>query len=160
MVWDLTHYVDGIATRVAVKRLTVGDGVRIDSEQDAISRRDDLEGRALLNLRQLPLWAVATVRAERAPLAEAPPARDGGYDFPDDLLWEPIPLTEAAYLSLDELLLWAWLGEILTKNPHRNTSYEALKKALSRVTPATASAAPSNGSATPDSSSEPIRSAG
>jgi hypothetical protein len=160
-MWDLTHYADGIATRIAVKRLTVGDGVRIDSEQDAISLRDDLEGRALLNLRQLPLWAVATVRAECAPLSEAPLERaEGGYDFPDDLPWEPIPLTEAAYLSLDELLLWAWLGEILTKNPHRNTSYEALKKALSRVTPATASAAPSNGSATPDSSSEPIRSAG
>ena len=123
-----------VAYRITVRRLTVGDGVAVDSEQDTIATREDVAGRLLLTLRNFPLLRHATVSAERAMLDEAPPAdADGTPVFPDDVSWQAFDLTEEAFLSLDEMVSWAWLGAVLDKNPHRNSSYEALKKALSRA---------------------------
>lgn len=148
------------AYRIEVKALTVGEGVAVDSEQDALTRRD-ITGRLLLTLQAWPLLKYATVRADVAVLAEAPEVdSDGTPLFPADTTWTPFDMTEEAFLDLPELVSWAWHRRVLDVNPHRNTSYEALKKALSRVRPAPSSATPTTASETPDTSDAPESRAG
>lgn len=148
------------AYRIEVKALTVGEGVAVDSEQDAMTRRD-INGRLLLTLQAWPLLKYATVRADVAALDQAPAVDDDGTpQFPPEMDWVPLEMTEDMFLNLPELVSWAWHRRVLDVNPHRNTSYEALKKALSRVRPAPSSATPTTASETPDTSDEPVSPAG
>ena len=158
MAWDIELYDPETHTayRVTAKRLTVGDGVAVDTAQDALARREDLQGRALLNGQNYPLLRYGTRLAECAPCPDEPATTEtGDLVWPADLVWTPLELTEAVYLALDELLAWAWLGAVLTKNPHRRSSYEALKKKSPTAAPALTSAPPTPASSTsgPDAAS-------
>jgi len=158
MAWDVDFIDEDTLTayRIRVKRLTVGDGVQVDTDQDAIANdREDLTGRALLNMRNYPLLQHATHQAECVTLDTLPSVTDADVlVLPDDLDWQPFELTETAFLGLSELLMWAWLGAIYQRNPHRSASYETLKKVLRRETPETASAPNTNGAALPASALE------
>lgn len=134
-MFNVTFYDDdtGLAYRVRVKRLTVGDAVQADMLGDEIAGRDDLTGRVLLALAQVyPFLKYATAICERAPL-DAPPVEkldSGDPAVPDDAAWETFDLTEAVFLDLPELLVLRWQYEAIQKNPHRDPAYEALKKKL------------------------------
>lgn len=135
--WNVTFYDDdtGYAYRVQVKRLTVGDAVQADMLGDEITRRDTLRGRELLTLSQIyPFMKFATAESERAVVEEAiEEVNDTGDPVvPDDAEWEPFELTEAAFLILPEFLALRWQHEAILKNPHRDPTYEALKKKLLR----------------------------
>lgn len=158
MSWDVTFVDEDTLTayRIQVKRLTVGDGVQVDTEQDAITNdRPDLTGRALLNMRHYPLLKHATKQAECAVLSELPElGEENDGTLPDEWDWHPFELTEAVFMNLSELLMWAWLGSIYQRNPHRSATYDTLKKALRREQPTTASAPSTSDDAPPASASE------
>jgi len=134
-MWHVTFYDDdtGLAYRVRVKRLTVGDAVQADMLGDDIAQREALQGRALLTLAQVyPFVRYATAECQRAPM-DTPPtekAETGDPVLPDDLDWEAFDLTENEFLILPELLALRWQYEAIRKNPHRDPAYEALKKKL------------------------------
>ncbi|MHC4301327.1 MAG: hypothetical protein ACYS7Y_29005 [Planctomycetota bacterium] len=131
-MWNVTFYDDdtGYAYRVRVKRLTVGDSLQADTLSDDITRRESLNGRALLTLSQVyPFVRYATATCERALLDGAPPIGESGDPVvPDDVEWQAFELTEGEFLALPEFLALRWQYEVIQKNPHRDPTYEALKK--------------------------------
>jgi hypothetical protein len=139
MTWHVTHYDDdtGYAYRVRVKRLTVGDAVRADMLGDDISRRDDaLTGREYLILVQVyPFIKSCTVVCERG-ILDNPPTETGESGdpiIPDDAGWEAFDLTEAVFMDLPEWLVLRWQHEAIQKNPHRDPTYDLLKKKALRA---------------------------
>jgi hypothetical protein len=128
--------------RITTKRLTVGDGIAIDTLQDDLARRDSLQGRELLHMvNHYPLIKYGTAAAERAILTMMPETSPEGVPvLPDDLIWQPVDITETVFLTLDEWLFWNWLSAVLIKNPHRDQSYEQLKKNVMAVLQAQTSA--------------------
>ncbi|MHC4617386.1 MAG: hypothetical protein ACYTEQ_06490 [Planctomycetota bacterium] len=131
--WHATFYDDEtrIAYRVRVKRLTVGDAVAADMLSDDVSRRDELQGRELLTLARLyPLLRYATSVCEYVPMDEPPQEKfdTGDPVLPDDVEWKPFNLTESAFMALPEWFVVRWQVEAIRKNPHRDPTYEALKK--------------------------------
>lgn len=135
--WDVTYYDEeaGAVYRIAARRMTVRDGIRLGELEDAVAERDDLEGRALIALAHYyPLLACATRAAERAAV-DAPPATDEGGELvlPDDVSWHPLELTEDQYLDLPDFLMWSWYTAVIRKNPQYDRSYEVLKKSLTRL---------------------------
>lgn len=147
-MWHVTFYDDdtGYAYRVRVKRLTVGDSIRADMLGDDITRREDLAGRELLALSQVyPFIRFSTAACERALLDAAPDSgTTGDPDVPDDADWQTFDLTEGEFLNLPEFLSLRWQHEAIGKNPHRDPTYEAIKKKLLMARQAPVSAPPTN----------------
>jgi len=132
MRWDVTFYneQEGRLYRVAAKRLTVGEGITVDQQQDELALREGLEGRLLLMMLNYPLLLHATERIEWASRAEEP-EREGDLHQMDEVWqWVPLELTEDRFLKLDEFAMWGWLTAVYHYNPHRDRSYESIKKAL------------------------------
>ena len=135
MTWSVTFYDDetGYAYRVRCKRLTVGDAVQADMLGDEISRREALQGRELLTLSQIyPFVRYATAVSERTVLDDPPTETNENGDpvLPDDANWEVYELTEAEFFTASEWFMLRWQTEAIRKNPHRDPTYEALKKKL------------------------------
>lgn len=132
--WHVTFFDDetGYAYRVRCKRLTVGDAVQADMLGDEITRRDTLHGRELLTLSQIyPFVRYATAASERTILDDAPETNGTGDPIlPDDAEWEVYDLTEAEFMIVPEWFMLRWQTEAILKNPHRDPTYEALKKKL------------------------------
>lgn len=155
-MWDVLWFDEdtGLAYRVAVRRMTIADGIAAESLQDEIARRD-VRGRLLLRLLDYALLRYATARAERAALSEPPHLdEDGSPQLPDDAGWQPLDLAdEEAFLALPEWLFWLWLTEFFRKNPQYDRSYEVLKKSVLKAMPASESESNSSASASAETSS-------
>lgn len=133
MIWDIL-WIDEVehrAYRIALKRMTIADGIAAETLQDEIARREDLHGRLLLRLMDYALLRHATQRAEQADLPESEKISVEELEkFP--LEWRELPFQrEEEFLALPELLFWMWLAEFERKNPQYSRSYEVLKKSPS-----------------------------
>lgn len=119
-----------IAWRITTKRLTVGDGIAVDTLQDELTNR--LDGREMLKMvNQYALLKFATARVETAQLDCEPGLdADGSPVMPDTVQWHEVEITESLFMGLDEYLSYLWVSKVLEKNPHRDQSYELLKKNL------------------------------
>lgn len=137
MIQPLLWFDDDTLTlyRITVRRMTIGDAVAMGTMQDAIAKREDLEGRRLLTLSsKYPLLYHATARFARTSLDVAPViTEDGAIIEPEAATWQEIDLTEAEFWNLPDLLLWQWLAAVIERNPQYDTSYETLKKNLMTV---------------------------
>ncbi len=155
-MWDVLWFDEdaGLAYRVAVRRMTIADGIAAESLQDEIAKRD-VRGRLLLRLLDYALLRHATAHAERAALSELPVvAEDGTPELPDDADWQAFDLVdEDTFLALPEWLFWLWLTAVMNKNPQYDRSYEALKKNALRARPASESESGSSESAGAESPS-------
>lgn len=131
-MWDVLFYdeTQQRAYRLQTKRLTVGDGVALDSLQDEIAGRESLTGRALISFaNNYPLMRYGTAQVEVAALSLAPDRdEDDNPLIPDEAIWQTAELTEAAYWDLDEVLLYLWLEAVVKRNPHRDPLLDLLKK--------------------------------
>lgn len=142
-----------LAYRITAKRLTVGEGVAVDSEQDEIVQRPELSSRQLLALQHYPLVKHGLSQFDSVQLDDEPEFDgDGNPVLADDLDWHPVELTEKSYLELDELVSLVARGAVIKANPHRDPSYEALKKAFRRESHRPANQPPLSESATTDNS--------
>jgi hypothetical protein len=139
MEWDI-QYFDAdthIGYRIRTKRLTVRDALAMDTLTDDTSKREDIQGREYLLLAQdFPLVKFGTAVLETVVLDDAP-VFDKGWQWPDDAAWTAQTVTEDIILDVPDLLFRAWVGAVLARNPHRDGSYEALKKRLATDAPAT-----------------------
>jgi hypothetical protein len=139
-MWDVRWFDEDTMTayRVAVKRMTVGDGVAIGMLEDELAQREDLTGRLFLRLFQdYPLLRYGTRRAEQAVLSEVPAQDEAGDPIlPDEADWQELELTETTFMALPEWLFWLWLTAIIRKNPQYDRSYAALKKSALTERPA------------------------
>lgn len=138
-----THYV----YRITARRLTMRDGAAVDEAQADLARRD-LPDAEFLMLRQYPLVRFGTREAERAQLEGVPEFQNRELVLPEGLSWEPYLPTEDEFADLDELLGRLWVGAVITRNPHRDLSYEVLKKRVSTEAPPTPSSGTTSGSGT------------
>jgi hypothetical protein len=128
-MWNVAFYDDetNTAYRIACKRLTIRDGALVDGDTDALTQ--DYDGRLLLALRRWPLMRYATKQAQRALLADAPLYDERGIPLiPSDAPWEEFELTLDAFQDLGEIIALLWYQAALQANPHRDASYELLKK--------------------------------
>jgi len=155
-MWDVLWFDEdaGLAYRVAVRRMTIADGIAAESLQDEIAKRD-VRGRLLLRLLDYALLRYATAHAERAALSEPPYLdEDGTPQLPDDAGWQPLDLAdEGVFLALPEWLFWLWWTAVMQKNPQYDRSYEALKKNVLKAMPASESESGSSESAGAESPS-------
>jgi hypothetical protein len=159
-MWNVALYDDetNTAYRIACKRLTIRDGALVDSETDALTR--DFEGRLLLALRRYPLTRYGTKQAQRAVLAEAPPYDERGIPLiPPDVDWEEFDLTLDTYQELGEIIALLWYQAVLQVNPHRDSSYETLKKNATSETPALTSV-PNSSDSPPTATNSELTSSG
>lgn len=126
LTYDL-HYVDDVNSRrfrVITKPMTVRDGRLCDRMQADITRRKDESGQELddyelLALTRYPVLFYGTHRFEVASLE--------GDEWGE---WESCTLTEDLFWDLPEPLSIEWNEAVLEKNPHRNMTFENLKKFL------------------------------
>lgn len=126
--WDIIYHDEeaGAVYRIATRRMTVRDGIRLGELEDAIAAREDIRGRMLITLAHYyPLLVCATDAAERAAV-ETPPERDeqGEPVLSDNLAWCPVELDEEQFLALPDYLMWMWYTAVLRKNPQYDRSYE------------------------------------
>lgn len=156
--WDVQYYDPdtGAAWRIAVKALTVRDGIAVDSAQDAISR-SSMSDRELIRMLAYPLLKHGTRLVQRAMLDDAPPVDDAGnVVLPAGANWYDVDLTEDVYNDLPEWLFAVWQTYILDRNPHREPVYDALKKSVLKALQARRSMTGTNENAPPDSTHETI----
>lgn len=148
-MWDVLFYdeTQQRGYRIKVKRLSVGDGVALDSLQDEIANREDLEGRELVSFaNNYPLLRYGTATAETAILMTPPEQDDqGNLEFLEDgVEWQTFDLTEAAFWTLDESLFYLWLDAVVKRNPHRDPTLDLLKKSVIAAWQARLNGEPSN----------------
>lgn len=150
-MWDVIFYDQETHTayRVQTKRLTMRDGAAVDQLQDDLALRT--EGRQLIMMRRYPLLAYGTAMVETVQLETEPTFNpDGVPQIAEDAPWQAFTLTEETYQDLSELLGLVWYSAVLQRNPHRDLSYELLKKSLKPATPARPSERPTSGSDSPE----------
>lgn len=126
--YDL-EYTDDIKQcryRIVTKAMTIRDGAAHDRLYADITKRknedgSELDNYVLLSLMRYPMLLHGTHRIEQAAI--------------DSEDWLPIALSEDWYADLPELFVLEWYQAVITKNPHRDSTFESLKKFLAATSP-------------------------
>lgn len=115
--------------RIITKRMTVGDGHSLSSMQAEIIKRKDDNGNDIDDYLMFALMRYPNI-VYGTHLLEVQDGDGEWQSVGHDPSTRRLNLSEDEYLNLDELFVIEWAELVLDKNPHRNESYENLKKYL------------------------------
>lgn len=115
MKYDLEYHdeINNRRFRVVTKPMTVSDGLACDRLAADMTHR--FESYELLSMS----WFATVLHGTHTLEIDT-----GEGD------WQPVKLTEDLYLDLPEAFILEWHESVIDKNPHRNQSFENLKKFL------------------------------